>query len=185
MNKKRIIISLSLVVAIVLTISAGVLFNSKDHTAYAANTSRYEQLSERNKGFEERAKAAGETDVKQVEILRPSNKDQLSKLKPLEEMQGYVKDENLKNGAVHEKKELLTYEEFINKYEADLDPAISKDRMIRVVVTHYPEGFQHKKGFVKNALLTRYFDAETGELYGYGLKSLDKDGYGITKGRSK
>ena len=185
MNKKRIIISLSLVVAVIFTISAGVLFNSKGLTAYAAYASRYEQLSQRNKGFEERAKAVGQADIKHVEVLRPANKDQLGKIKPIDEMQGYVKDENLKNGAVYEKKELLTYEEFINKYEADLDPAISKDRMIRVTVTHYPNGFQHKKGFVKNAILTRYYDAETGELYGYGLKSLDKDGYGITKGGSK
>lgn len=63
----------------------------------------------------------------------------------------------------------------------DLDPSISKDRVVNVTVTRYPNGFQHKKGLVKNALLTKVYDAETGNFLGYSLKSLDPDGMGISK----
>lgn len=147
----------------------------------ARNMSRYELLNSKNIGFEERAKNNGIEDPKKVEILMPDNKDLLNKVKSFEEMKGYIKDEDLKDGAKYISKKLMTYEEFLNEYEADLDPSISKNRMINVTVTHYPNGFQHKKGFVKNAILTKYYDAESGDLLGYGMKSLDKDGFGIER----
>lgn len=147
----------------------------------ARNMSRYESLSSKNIGFEERAKKSGIENPKQVEISLPSNKDSTNKIKSVEEMKGYIKDEDLKDGAKYITKKLMTYEEFINEYDADLSPEISKDRMIYVTATHYPNGFQHKKGFVKNAILIKYYDVESGELLGYGLKSLDKDGLGIER----
>lgn len=152
--------------------------------ASAKELSRYDNLESKLMGFNERAEKTGISNAKIVDEVYSSNKNDQKKIKSIEEMKGYIKDKDLKNGAKYETKELLTYEQFINKYvNADLDPCISKDRMIYVTVTHYPNGFNHKKGFVKNALITKYYDAETGELLGSGIKSLDKDGNGIKKSR--
>lgn len=179
-KNKTIALALSLTCIGVLMYSTQIL--SPNNKISATGLPRYEKLKEQNKGFEERAKENGKPDVNQVEVLKESNKNNPNKIKPVEQMKGHIEDKNLENGAYYEKKELLTYEQFINTYpDTDLDLSIDKDRMIWVTVIHYPNGFEHKKGLVKNAVLTKYYDAETGELYGYTLKSLDKDGYGIKK----
>jgi hypothetical protein len=174
--KRRLGVSVFIFAAIIAVIMAAT------NKGFASSLKRFDVLANQNIGFEERAKKGGLGEVKKVPILRPSNKNSTDKLKPIEQMSGYIKDELLKDGITHIKKQLLTYEEFLEQYtEMNLNPAIDKDRMIWVTVTHYPNGYQHKRGFVKNAILTTYNDAETGELYGYSLKSLEKGGNGIKK----
>lgn len=46
-------------------------------------------------------------------------------------------------------------------------PEVSGDRLIWVVTTHYPKGYDHPKvGWFENATVTSTYDAETGELLG-------------------
>lgn len=176
MNRKYFYIFSSLLFITVLAIG---LYSTGNITK-ALSTTRYQGLIDQNIGFKERAKVNGQSNVEQVEILRPDNKGLIDKLQPVEKMKGYIKENDLTNGATYLNKELLDYESFINKYDNfDFNPAISGQRMVWVVTTNYPKGFNHRNGFVKNAVMTSYYDAETGEKYGYSLKSLDKDGYGI------
>lgn len=106
-----------------------------------------------------------------------ANKELQERIKPVDAMSGYVADDKLKNNAVYKVKELLSYEDFLEKYtEFDLNPGISKDRMVWVTVRHYPEGINTERGFVENAIVTSYYDAETGDSIGFSLKSLNKDG---------
>lgn len=171
MKSKRVIIVAALAI-VVSTLAVSV---------FASNTLRFEQLVEKTLGYKDRAKASGISDIKDIKIAKDSNKGNKN-LKDISKMSGYVKDEDLKDVAKYEAKELLTYEEFLNKYsEFDYDPTISKDRMVWVTTIHYPNGFQHKKGFVNNAIEVQYYDAETGESLGCSIKSLDKDGLGIKK----
>lgn len=180
MKKSYIIILISAFIASCIFIGDNIV------PVKAGNVSRYENIKLNNSDYKDRAEIAGIKNAQQVEEKYPGNKSNPETLKPLDEMKGYIKDADLKNGAKYISKELLTYEEFINKYaNADLNPSISKDRMIRVTVTNYPNGFSTKRGFVENAILTKYYDAETGELFGYGIKSLNKDGNHITGPRPR
>lgn len=174
-NIKIILLSCS-----VLLISFGFIFISNKTSAF--NLSRYKLLLEQTNGYEKRALEAGISNAKKLEIDKETNKDKKEQLKSVDQMKGYIKKEDLTDGAFNEKEELMTYEQFLNTYEGtDLDLSIDKDRMIWVIVTRYPNGFKHRLGFVSNAVITRYFDAETGDIYGYTIKSLDKGGNGISK----
>ncbi len=163
------------------TIAIILLVTLSSISVLATINTRYDILVNKNLNFKDNAKKAGiSTPEKQAEIY-PQNTNSKDKTKSVEEMKGYIKDKDLKDGAEYVKKELISYQDFINKYaEFDLDESISKDRMIWITQTHYKNGFQHKRGFVKNALLTKYYDAETGNFLGYSLTSLDKDGNGIS-----
>lgn len=152
--------------------------------AVANQASRYQQLENFNAGYKESAAESGIPNADQVPVLRPANKDSQD-LKPIQQMKGFMPESNYKNGTYYEIKETLTYEDLINKYtEFDLDPSISKDRVVNVTVTRYPNGFDHRRGFVKNAVLTKAYDAETGDFLGSSIRSLDPDGMGIKKGNT-
>lgn len=160
--------------AVALSVVAGgvIVSNQSD----AKGFSRFEQLQQQNSGFEERAKTIGIEDAKQVEIQRPGNKD--AKVKPLESMEGYVQEKSLSGGGSYKEQELLTYEEFLNKYTMfDYNPEISKDRQIWAVVSEHPGRVEvGKNGYVENAVMIKYYDAETGEYYGFRIYSKNKDG---------
>lgn len=59
----------------------------------------------------------------------------------------------------------LTYSQYINQYNIkDKSYNISSDRVIWVIQVHYPNGIQTRIGFLKDAILTGIYDAQTGEL---------------------
>lgn len=75
--------------------------------------------------------------------------------------------------------ELITYGEFIKKYNIKQqlnESTFSHDRMLWVSKVYYPSGFQTRHGNVKNALAILEYDAETGISLGFGVTSLDPDG---------
>lgn len=190
----RIAFAIGLSLALVAVAGAGLKLLSPNVQAASApeTKTRYERLAERNVGHEERAKRIGIED-NGAAIVRPANKElasvqnglriaKSSQLLDVEELPGVVKDSELKDGAAYTVKKLETYEEYVNSSpSADLDPGISKDRLVWVVAIHYPNGYQHKRGFVENALVESYYDAQTGELYGYSIQSLNPGGNGIAK----
>lgn len=115
--------------------------------------------------------------VKLPEIRLKGNKDSKN-IKPIEKMNGYVANDSLdKVNAKALEEELLTYDQFIQKYsEFDFDPSIDADRMVWVNKVQYPKGLTTMRGVISNAVLTVCYDAETGEDLGYFVSSLDKDG---------
>ncbi|MCX7745301.1 MAG: hypothetical protein N2645_00195 [Clostridia bacterium] len=179
MSTKKIIFTISLI-TIIICLSIGFISITKANDNSSKQPARFDELSKKIEGFEKRAEQNQVKNVEKVEIKYPGNINK--KIKKLEEMEGYIKDEALENGAKYIKKELLTYKEFINNYtEMDLDPSIEKDRYIYVTTCHYPAGYQHKRGFVENAISVQYYDAETGEFFGCSLKSLNKGGNKISR----
>ncbi|MDI6816964.1 MAG: hypothetical protein QME41_07225 [Actinomycetota bacterium] len=175
------VLAVILAVGAILVAVAAVGYGVRNE-ATATQASRYKQLENLNAGYKERAAKLGIPNADQVPILRQGNKGS-ENIKPVEQMKGYVAETNYKDGAYYETKETLTYEEFINKYTAfDLDPSIAKERIINVTVARFPNGFQHKRGFVKNAILVKVYDAETGDFFGSSIRSLDPGGMGISKG---
>lgn len=147
---------------------------------YDEDNSRYNQLQDKTNNFEERS-AGDIKNPKRIEIKYTDNINNKN-VKKLEDIKGFIKDEDLKDGAYYINKELLTYKSLINKSsEIDLDISIAENRLIYVTSCHYPNGFNHRRGFVENAVLTKYYDAETGEFLGYSIKSLNKDGNKISR----
>lgn len=77
-----------------------------------------------------------------------------------------------KGGSI-EKTELMTYGDFARKQSRSPDdyPEVSPDRLIWVVQTHYPKGYEHPKvGLIQNTRVTTIYDAETGEVFGTTYK---------------
>ncbi|MHB8840636.1 MAG: hypothetical protein ACYC56_02405 [Candidatus Aquicultor sp.] len=169
-------------VSVALALSFGIMVNADRGKAVATEVSRYQKLENLNAGYKERAAESGIPNADQVPILRPGNKGS-DKLKPVEKMKGYIPDGDLKDGVYYVTKEMLTFEDFINKYtEFDLDPSIARDRVVNVIVARYPNGYQHRKGFVKNAVRVCVYDAETGDYLGSSIRSLEPGGMGVTRG---
>jgi hypothetical protein len=72
-------------------------------------------------------------------------------------------------GGSIEKTELMTYGDFARQQSRSPDDysEVSPDRLIWVVKTHYPKGYEHPKvGLIQNARVISIYDAETGELFG-------------------
>lgn len=174
-NKKILFVSFML---LVLLSTTGLIY------ANVKSITRYDFLKDQTNGFEERAIKSEGKDFKPVivdEKYKP-NKDIPKNCKDVTGMKGYVDEKSLKDDAEYLKKELITYQELLEKYtEFDLDPSISKDRMVWVTIIHYPKGYNMEYGYVENAVSTIYYDAETGESLGFSIKSLNKDGYKIDK----
>ena len=143
----------------------------------AKELSRYNRLKIQNDDYmsrlpNEEARALSSN----VEITRNSNENS-DTIKPVESMQGYIEESKLKNGVTYKSQELMTYESFINKFEYfDYNAQISKDRMIWVIVTSYPNGVKLSKVFINNAEAITYYDAETCEAYGFSIYSLKSNG---------
>lgn len=172
MDKKKII-RVSLVLGLlILTVISVIVKNQAP--ASADIQTRYQSLKSDQTNFEERAKAVGIENAEKAQETLHANKGASDKIKPIEKVKNYTKDGDLKDGAKYLDKKLLTYEEFLNKYpEFDLNPTISKDRMVYVIVTHFPKGLDTGEGIVKNAISTTLYDAETGESIAWSVKSLD------------
>ena len=71
------------------------------------------------------------------------------------------------------RQEIMTYGQFMDEYQdSDYEPWIAKDRLIYVEELYYENGYYSKNGFIENALLMAYYDAETADLIGTCKKSL-------------
>ena len=137
-------------------------------------TTRYEKIQESRMGYEGRAVQAGIEGVQLPKNILKGNKDSIDK--SLLKKDRFIDNQLLKNGEKIIKAEFVTYEEFINTSSADLETYIDKDRIVFVAVVQYPNGFDHPRlGLIENAEVTSYYDAETGEVIGNGVKSLNKD----------
>lgn len=90
------------------------------------------------------------------------------------------KDKIFPPGAVNTAQELITYGEYVSKYTPGTggypEQEFSKDRMVWVVKIHSPNGLQTTRGFVKNAVVTVLYDAETGDSLGQEIQSLSPHG---------
>lgn len=169
MNRKK------LIAITILVICCVIYFSTLPSTA--KELSRFNKLKMQNDEYMFRLpKQEAKILSSKVEEIRNANENS-DNLKPVESMQGYIEESKLKNGATYKSKELMTYETFINKYEYfDYNAQISKDRMIWVIVTSYPNGVKISKGFIKNAEAITYYDAETCEAYGFSIYSLKSNG---------
>lgn len=57
---------------------------------------------------------------------------------------------------------------------APTDSQISPDRLIWVVQTYHPQGYEHPRvGVIENARVTGIYDAETGEYLGQSIRRVD------------
>jgi hypothetical protein len=76
-------------------------------------------------------------------------------------------------GALHIKSEILPWGQALSTYNPNVkDQLIDPSRKVWVVQYYYPEGYTTKRGFMENCLVTGYYDAETGDVFGARYKSL-------------
>lgn len=64
---------------------------------------------------------------------------------------------------------VMRYDEYLDQYDGERGALtmIASDRLVRVVVIHYPDGYETiRGGFFKNATVTGLYDAETGYYFG-------------------
>ena len=140
----------------------------------ADTTSRYDDIQNLRVGYKERAQIAGIEEAQLPENILKGNKDTIDKTLLNEDL--FINKELFTNEEKIIRAEFLTYEEFINTSSADLETYIDKDRMIFVAVIQYPNGFTHPRlGFVENAEITSYYDVETCDVIGNGIRSLNPD----------
>lgn len=177
MKKKKIGIVIS--VFVILALSVVTVFAIVAPEDAMKSLDRYDELSMRNAGYKERAAQMGKYNVEDVKVLYPGNADEIKSKKinalTLDKMEGYVAV--LKEEAYYISKELMTYGELLQSDEAiDLDPTISKDRLVWVTKAFYPNDIKISGGYIETAHETKYWDAETGDFIGATIRSLNPDG---------
>jgi hypothetical protein len=80
---------------------------------------------------------------------------------------------NPRQGAQHVLSTLLPWEEALGKYDPYVrDYRIDPTRKTWVIQYYYPDGYQTKRGYMKNCLVTGFYDAETGQIRGARYQSL-------------
>ncbi|NLL05257.1 MAG: hypothetical protein GX270_05605 [Clostridiaceae bacterium] len=171
-NKKKVILFL-------LAISSVLVLFSFGQTLFAKNKSKYQSAKENLQ------KTISETDnenerVELPKVSKKGNKESKN-LKTFSQLYECENDNELdekfkKNNKKLLKKELLTYEEFIEEYDADaaVDFSTEPDRMIWVSVIHNKGEVYTMRGSFNNVIVTTFYDAETGEDIGYKIESYDK-----------
>jgi len=161
-----------------MIIIAAVVFIGISTFIVAAGVTRFQALKALSDGYKERAALIGISNPT-IEKIITANKGS-DQLLSVDEIPGLKNEAEFTDGSHYEKKELLSYEDFINKYsEFDYDPTISKDRMVWIIVLHYPNGIilssenptlEWKLGAkprkIENAMSIGCIDAETGISYG-------------------
>jgi hypothetical protein len=70
---------------------------------------------------------------------------------------------------------VMTYEAYQKTYSPDsMSYNIAPNRMVYVVQTYYPDGFNHAKvGFIENCLITVMYDIESAQVLESAFKRLD------------
>jgi hypothetical protein len=68
---------------------------------------------------------------------------------------------------------LITWSEFLSVYTPGTkDPQMDGSRKVWAVQTHYPDGYQTKRGLMSNAVVTTAYDAVTGQVLGVSHRSM-------------
>ena len=169
-NKKKVIV-FTLVISSILILALGQTLSAKDKPKYQFYKDEIEST------ISERAK---ENEVVELpEVSKKGNKESKN-LKTFSQLFKCENDNELnekfeKSNKKLLKKELLTYEEFLDKYDADaaVDFSMEPDRMIWVSVINHKGKVRTMRGSFNNVIITTFYDAETGEDIGFKLESND------------
>lgn len=112
--------------------------------------------------------SVSDNELKDAPIAFPGNKDKFKDLGnvALKKLDGYL-DLKGQPGIVTSDEKLMTYNEFLNKYNcADRLTFIDGNRMVYVRKTKHVEYDSPKIGKVKNAKVIEVWDAESGQYIG-------------------
>jgi hypothetical protein len=83
---------------------------------------------------------------------------------------------NPRSGAIHILTELHPWEHALSRFDSNTkDYLIHPSRRVWVVQYYYPDGYHTKGGLCDNCLVTGFYDAETGDVFGARYKSLPND----------
>lgn len=137
-------------------------------TSSASKASRYNELT----ALDRATRASKESGVEiKISYDKPGNSHKPdSAFKRLQDLPQYTAASALGDDAVRLSEKRVSYGQIVEELEM-ANPQIHEDRQIWVVVTHFPKGVQTRQGIIQNAIVSEYWDAESGEFLFFDIRS--------------
>lgn len=145
----------AVVLAVSVVVVGGGMLNAQTPSTYHKLTS-----------LDRAARASKEsgTEITLGEPVLPGNLDKAdSSFKKLSELPQHTPASALREGAVRLEEKRVSYAQIVDELQ-EANPQIHPDRQIWAVTTYFPNGVETRRGKIENAIVSEYWDAETGEF---------------------